>query len=64
MQDDNEQLRVYVQDNGWRGCIIVIAKSADAARLLMRNESNYEETGHITSYLVAEGFTFANYGDM
>lgn len=56
-------MKLYIQDCGWRGSIIVIANSESEARELMKNEYNYEPDGEIEEEEIRVGFIFTNLGD-
>ncbi len=58
--------KIYIQDNGRRGMIVVVAQSIEQARELMNAYPNYAyyEPETIQEYEIKEGFSFANVGDM
>lgn len=58
-----QNLKIWIQDNGWRGCIIVIAETELQAKELMKKELNYMEGNPIQDYEIKNGFAFANLGD-
>lgn len=57
-------LKIYIQDAGYEGSIIVIAKSEEDARKLMQNEYNYDKNDEVQEHEIKEGFLFSNYGDL
>lgn len=59
-----EKLKIFVQDNGWRGSILVISSSEENARKQMAGEANYFAEDPVIEHEIKEGFIFANYGDM
>jgi hypothetical protein len=58
------ELKIYAQDRGIYGCIVVIAKSEEQARTKMRDALNYSEKQELEEYEINEDFAFWNYGDM
>lgn len=58
------EMKIYTQDNSWRGSIVVVAESEEEARELMAvHVVNYEPTEPIEAHEIVKGFCFANYGD-
>lgn len=57
-------LKLYVQDNSWYGCIVVVAKDEESARKLMEKEVNYNSDESVIEHEIKEGVTISNYGDM
>ena len=57
-------LRIYVQDRGVYGMIVVVAKSEREARLMMCCEFNYLESEAVESYEIEDGFIYCCLGDM
>ena len=57
-------MKIYIQDNGVYGMIVVIAISETHARKLMENEHNYRESYEIESHEICSGFCYSNLGDM
>lgn len=37
-------MKIYIQDHGWRGCLVALAKNEDEARVVMKSCYNYEST--------------------
>ena len=60
MADD---LKIYIAEYGWAGCIIVIAGSEEAARELMAVEPNYNPNTKLVVKGLGAGWVHANYGD-
>ncbi len=56
-------MKLYIQDCGWRGSIVVVANSQEEARALMEGCYNYEPNGEIEEEEIRVGFIFANLGD-
>ena len=61
---EKQDMKIYVQDNGKYGCLIVIANSKEEARNKMAKYHNaYEEYGSIEEHEITQDFEFVNYGD-
>lgn len=56
-------MKLFIQDCGWRGSIIVIANSQEEARQLMKGAYNYEPDGNIEEEEIEHGFVYINLGD-
>lgn len=56
-------MKIYIQDCGWRGSILVIANNEAEARDMMKNEYNYEPEGIVEEEEIKHGFIFSNLGD-
>lgn len=56
-------LKIYEQDHGWAGTLIVVSESEEKARRLMEEHPTYDKTQHVNVYEIVEGLEFANYGD-
>ena len=56
-------MKMYIQDCGWRGSILVIANNEAEARDMMKNEYNYEPDGIVEEEEIKHGFIFSNLGD-
>lgn len=55
---------IWIQDNGWRGCIIVVAPNEETARVAMRKSMyNYEENKEILKFDINTDFFYENFGD-
>lgn len=57
-------MKLYYQDNGWCGSIVVIAESLGEARALMQNELNYDRDVPIDEYPIENGLVLTCMGDM
>lgn len=56
-------MKLYIQDCGWRGSIIVIANSKEEARELMKDAYNYEPDNSIEEEEIRHGFVYVDLGD-
>lgn len=56
-------LKLYIQDHGYRGMIVVIADSEESARQLMTNAYNYEKNHEVIVEDIKDGFWWYNLGD-
>ena len=56
-------MKIYTQDNGWRGSIVVIADNEKEARELMEKELNYEPTSPVEEHEITKGWIYVDYGD-
>lgn len=56
-------MKMYIQDCGWRGSILVIANNEAEAREMMKDEYNYESDGIVYEEEIKHGFIFSNLGD-
>lgn len=59
-------MKLYIQDHGVYGCIIVIAKDVKTAREIMAGPSsvtNYDPEAPIEEHEIEEGFFYENIGD-
>ena len=56
-------MKIFVQDCGWRGSILVIANNEIEARKLMKNEYNYEPDGIVYEEDIKIGFIWTDLGD-
>jgi hypothetical protein len=62
----NMNNKIYIQDYGVYGCIIVIASSEEEARNKMRPKSGYsgyKDNLPVESFDISEDFVYENYGD-
>lgn len=59
----NSNLKVWIQEHGWRGVILVIAETESQAREMMKGHYNYDSDGLLDSHPVVEGFVYVNLGD-
>jgi hypothetical protein len=55
-------MKLFVQDNGKSGMIVVIAGSETLARQLMKGYCNYDPGEDLDEYSLEEGVSFCNYG--
>lgn len=56
-------MKIYIQDLGVYGCIVVIAETPDEARTFMVSEYNYDPDKPIEEKEITPGFVFSNLGD-
>ena len=56
-------MKIYIQDLGVYGCIVVIADSQSMALSLMSEYANFNVTVPIQEYNASIGFSYANLGD-
>ena len=56
-------MKLYIQDCGWRGSIVVIADNEVEARFLMKDEYNYEADGELEEAEIRVGFIHTDLGD-
>ena len=56
-------MKMYIQDCGWRGSILVVANSEEQAREMMADEYNYEPNRSVVEEEIKLGFIFSNLGD-
>jgi hypothetical protein len=59
-----ENLKVWIQDHSWRGCIVVIAETESQARELMCDEYNYMEEEELECHEIKCGHIHSNLGDL
>jgi hypothetical protein len=57
-------MKIFTQDNGWAGCIVVTAKDENDARSKMECAQNYDRAQDVVEWDINSDFFFANYGDM
>lgn len=57
-------MKIYTQNNGWCGSIVVIAKNEKQARELMQEAHNYDKNVPVEEHDIKLGFIFYNLGDM
>lgn len=53
-------LKIYTQDWGWRGNILVVAASEEAAREAMKSDHNYLAGEEIEEHTIEDGFMFGH----
>lgn len=53
-------LKIYTQDWGWCGNILVIAASEEAARALMEGDHNYLQNESVEEHELVEGFMYGH----
>lgn len=56
-------MKIYVQDHGVYGVIIVVAEGLDSARQKMKLHLNYKPNVFISVHEI-EDFEYSNYSDM
>lgn len=57
-------MKIYVQECGWKGSILVVARDEPAAREIMENEArNYDPKRELEVFEITEGFVHINLGD-
>lgn len=56
-------MKLYIQDCGWRGSIIVIANNEEEAREMMKDQYNYEPNTEIEEAEIRHGFIHVDTGD-
>lgn len=59
----DKELFVWVQDHSWRGCVVVIAETEEAAREMMEHCYNYVVDESLESFPIKAGFVFECLGD-
>jgi hypothetical protein len=59
----NDKMRLWIQDRGWRGCVVVIALSEQEARHIMSETWNYSADAPIRAFDLDRGFKYVNIGD-
>ena len=59
-----KELKVWIQDLGWRGCVVVIAATENEARDLMdTDEFRYDDNKPVESFPIKPGLIYGNLGD-
>ena len=58
-------MKIYRQDNGWRGSVVVIADSKEEAIKMMKKKKvfDYETEEEIEEYEIVSGLILVDYGD-
>lgn len=56
-------MKIFIQDCGWRGSIVVVADNEEQAREMMKDEYNYEPTGSIEAKEIKPGLIWVDLGD-
>lgn len=57
-------MKIYVQECGWEGSILVVARDEPTAREIMENEArNYDPKRELEAFEITEGFVHINLGD-
>lgn len=60
----NDKMQLWIQDAGWRGCVIAIAVTEADARAIMAKETwNYSAERPLVAYDLDAGFKHVNIGD-
>lgn len=57
-------MKIFIQDCGVYGCIVVVAEDEDSARIMMEDERNYQKDREIQFFPIQKGFIYCNLGDM
>lgn len=60
-------MKIYVQENGWTGCIVVIANSRQEALEMMSDELNFDnrcKPEDLLEFEIQHGWKYCNLGDM
>jgi hypothetical protein len=56
-------MKIYIQDLGVYGSIVVIAENEESARKMMVGNYNYESNTPLLEHEIKPGFVFCNLGD-
>lgn len=56
-------MKIFTQDHGWAGAIVVIASNETEARELMKGCYNYDVSVPVMEHEIKNGFRFVNLGD-
>lgn len=56
-------MKIYIQDHGVYGSILVVAENLEAATSLIKNRYNYDPNKEIEEHEIVNGFIFENLGD-
>lgn len=56
-------LYIFYMDCGWQGSIVVVAKTEEEARKLMKPHYNYDSATPIECHEIKEGLSLVNLGD-
>ncbi len=56
-------MKLYVQDHGWAGCLVVIAYSEVEARMYMEGRYNYAPLKEVDEMEIVCGLLIENTGD-
>lgn len=57
-------MKIYIQNNGWTGSLVVAATSEEAARAMMALYENYCDDKPVIEKDFVEGVINVNYGDL
>lgn len=57
-------LKIFVQDHGVYGMLVVVAKCSYDARVIMKSSHTYSESEPLEIYDIKEGLSIVNYGDI
>jgi hypothetical protein len=61
---NHDKMRLWIQDRGWRGCVMAIALSEQEARQIMASNTwNYSEELPLRAFDLDAGFKHVNIGD-
>lgn len=56
-------MKIYVQDHGVYGCIVVLAENKEQARKFMEGEYNYDKNEPVEEMELEPGVIHVNLGD-
>lgn len=60
-------LKLFIQDNGWEGALIVIAESESEARKIMEKQNSlmfrYDPESSVNEYEIINGLNLSTSGD-
>lgn len=56
-------MKIFIQDNGFAGMIIVVAETEERARQFMWEYHNYDPKKSIQSFEIEYGFSYSCLGD-
>jgi hypothetical protein len=57
-------LKIYEQNQGWAGNLVVVAESEAEARELMTGHENYNAQDDLICHEIKKGLVIFNYGDL
>lgn len=58
-------MKIYMQDNHWEGCIVVVANSKEEAYEMMKKEYNFDSNSKpedLDEYEICHGLVLACWG--
>lgn len=60
----NDKMRLWVQERGWRGCVVAIALTeGEARRQMAANSWNYSEESPLIAFDLDAGYKHTSFGD-